>query len=67
LTYNYTDTAWFHLAESVCAGICFTKGRIKFHNAWGDVAAPTQGSAFFYWGENLYKFTEVFEEYGFVR
>lgn len=64
LTNNYTDTAWFHLAESVCAGICFTRGRIKFEGASG---TPTQGSCFFYFGSSLNNFTDVFKEFGFVR
>jgi len=67
LTNNYTDTAWFHLAESVCAAICFTKGRIRFEKADGERATPTQGSAFFYMGHHTPDFVHVFERFGFVR
>jgi len=67
LTHNYTDTAWFHLAESEASLICFTRGRIRFEDAAGNLAAPTQGSAFFYFGDNLYLFREVFGQYGFIR
>jgi len=67
LTHNYTDTAWFHLAESKAALICFTKGRIKFEDTQGNLASPTQGSAFFYFGDNEKKFREVFQEFGFIR
>jgi phage N-6-adenine-methyltransferase len=64
LTNNFTDTAWFHLAESQAALICFTRGRIRFQ---GSTSQPTQGSAFFYFGDNKYKFLEVFKEFGFIR
>ena len=67
LTNNFTDTAWFHLAESVSELICFTKGRIRFEKADGPVASPTQGSSFFYFGPNPVKFKDVFKRYGFVR
>ena len=67
LTHNYTDTAWFHIAESACAAICFTRGRIKFVDADGDACAPTQGQAFFYYGDRPQAFARVFKEFGFVR
>ncbi len=67
LTHNYTDTEWFHRAESKAALICFTKGRIAFLNELGEKAAPTQGQAFFYYGENGGCFNEVFKQFGFIR
>jgi len=67
LTHNYTDTTWFHLAESAAALICFTKGRVKFEKSDGTIAAPTQGSAFFYFGTEKNKFREVFSIFGFIR
>lgn len=67
LTHNYTDTAWFHLAESIAAAICFTRGRVKFVDEDGEECAPTQGQAFFYYGPNVEKFQQVFLEFGFVR
>jgi len=67
LTHSYTDTAWFHHAESIAAAICFTRGRVKFVDADGEECAPTQGQAFFYYGENAARFGEVFREYGFIR
>jgi len=67
LTHNYTDTAWFHSAESVASAICFTRGRIPFVNSEGDKCSPTQGQAFFYVGDNVGEFTQVFTEFGFVR
>lgn len=67
LTHNYTDTSWFHLAESKAALICFTRGRIRFEDKDGNLASPTQGSVFFYFGNNLDKFREVFSQFGFIR
>jgi len=67
LTHNYTDTAWFHLLNTVSDLICFTKGRVRFVDDKGVEASPTQGSAFFYIGENQETFKEVFGEFGFIR
>jgi len=67
LTHNYTDTDWFHRAESRAALICFTKGRIAFVNDLGEKAAPTQGQAFFYYGDSGEKFRREFNEVGFIR
>jgi ParB family chromosome partitioning protein len=67
LTHNYTDTAWFHAAEVLCSRICFTRGRIKFVSSTGAIAAPTQGQAFFYYGDKPELFESIFSEVGFVR
>lgn len=66
LTHNYTDTAWFHIAAGACTAICFTRGRVKFYNANGEIAAPTQGQAFFYFGDNVDAFRTAFNEVGFI-
>jgi len=66
LTHNYTDTQWFHCAQKDCAAICFTRGRIRFLNANGKTCSPTQGQAFFYFGENIARFNEAFQGLGFV-
>lgn len=67
LTHNYTDTAWFHLAESRAACLCFTKGRIRFESSDGKIASPTQGQCFFYYGDDGHKFEKIFRRFGFVR
>ena len=67
LTHNYTDTVWFHSAESAAALICFTSGRIPFESVRGEIAQPTQGQVFFYYGKNSDKFKNVFSAYGFIR
>jgi len=66
LTHNYTDTEWFHTAARACKAICFTRGRIRFVNPKGESAAPTQGQAFFYFGEDADYFCEVFSQFGIV-
>lgn len=66
LTHNYTDTEWFHIAARACQAICFTRGRIKFVSPEGEEAAPTQGQAFFYFGDKVDYFADVFSQFGFV-
>lgn len=66
LTHNYTDTSWFHEAAHVADAICFTRGRVKFYNARGEEAAPTQGQAFFYFGDDVTAFAERFAAVGFI-
>lgn len=67
LTHNYTDTAWFHHAATACQAICFTRGRIRFVSPTGQLASPTQGQAFFYFGGDVNRFREKFSAIGFVR
>jgi phage N-6-adenine-methyltransferase len=66
LTHNYSDAEWFHLAFSRCSAICFTRGRVKFWNPNGEVAAPTQGQVFFYFGKDVEKFRDEFSKIGGV-
>ena len=67
LTHNYTDTGWFHAAAETCAALCFTRGRIRFVSASGEIAAPTQGQAFFYFGAEVDRFRDTFGGFGFIR
>lgn len=64
LTHNYTDTAWFQEAMSAADAICFTRGRVKFYELDGGVAAPTQGQAFFYFGDDIERFEAAFAHIG---
>lgn len=66
LTHNYTDTRWFQAAASSASAICFTRGRIRFEGPNGEIAAPTQGQAFFYFGKRFTTFLAYFREIGFV-
>lgn len=67
LTHNYTDAAWFHMAEASVNFICFTRGRVRFVDIDGEECSPTQGQAFFYYGDRFEEFREVFGQFGFVR
>ena len=66
LTHNFTDTKWFHLAANSATAMCLTKGRVKFVGAEGEKAAPTCGQAFFYFGDNVTRFHDVFKDVGLV-
>jgi phage N-6-adenine-methyltransferase len=63
---NKTDTRWFHEASDACSSICFTKGRIKFLRPGGEPGSPTNGSAFFYFGDDPDTFERVFGDIGKV-
>jgi phage N-6-adenine-methyltransferase len=66
LTHNYTDTSWFQQLAAIADAICFTRGRVKFYEPNGEIAAPTQGQAFFYFGDQVERFAIAFREVGFV-
>jgi phage N-6-adenine-methyltransferase len=66
LTHNYTDTAWFQKLAKAANAICFPKGRIRFVAPDGSLASPTQGQAFFFFGNNPAHFVEVFSSLGVV-
>jgi ParB family chromosome partitioning protein len=66
LTHNYTDTAWFQGAAERVNAICFTRGRVRFVGPEDEVAAPTQGQAFFYFGKKIATFAQKFGPLGFV-
>lgn len=66
LTHAYTDTEWFHKLAKGCRLLCLTRGRISFEDTSGNRAAPTQGQAFFYFGDDDKAFTTVFSEIGLV-
>ena len=66
LTHNYTDTAWFQKLARAATAICFTRGRVRFVSPTGELAAPTQGQAFFYFGHELETFVSTFAKIGFV-
>jgi ParB family chromosome partitioning protein len=66
LTHNYTDTRWFHRLASVATAICFPEGRIRFVAPDGSLAAPTQGQALFYFGDDGAAFRSAFADCGLV-
>jgi phage N-6-adenine-methyltransferase len=66
LTHNYTDTAWFQELAGSASAICFTRGRVRFVSPSGELAAPTQGQAFFYFGHDVDAFAAAFAGIGFI-
>jgi phage N-6-adenine-methyltransferase len=66
LTNNFTDTAWFSDTAAMADAICFTQGRVKFHNRNGEVVQPTQGQAFFYFGPEVEAFKRTFGRIGLL-
>lgn len=65
VSHNNTDTGWFHNLAGIASAICFPKRRIKFYRG-EEIAAPTNGQAFFYLGSEVDKFTITFRDVGFV-
>jgi ParB family chromosome partitioning protein len=65
VSHNNTDTGWFHNIAPVCTSICFPKTRIKFYRG-DEIAAPTNGQIFVYFGLEVIKFETEFSDVGFV-
>jgi phage N-6-adenine-methyltransferase len=65
LVNNSADTTWFHNLANVSAAFCLTKGRISFYNELLR-SAPTNGQAFFYFGNDVSLFASEFSKHGMV-
>jgi ParB family chromosome partitioning protein len=65
LTHNHTDTAWFQRTAPFADAICFTNGRVKFYDGIR-IASCAQGQAFFYFGDDVQRFAEIFGPFGLV-
>ena len=66
LTHNHSDTRWFQDILGKASRLCLTAGRLGFYGPNGEVAAPVQGQAFHYFGENVERFEAVFSAIGTV-
>ena len=66
LVNNNTDTKWFLTLALGCAAVCFTTGRIGFYTPDIEKTAPTNGQAFFYFGQKLEVFKKRFRDVGIV-
>ena len=66
LTNNNTDTRWFHKCAKSAKALCLTLGRINFYTPEIKKTMPTNGQAFFYYGDNLKQFAENFRSIGLI-
>jgi hypothetical protein len=65
VSHNNTDTQWFQRLAKTASAICFPARRIRFYRG-EDVAAPVNGQAFFYLGDNPERFADVYGVIGIV-
>jgi phage N-6-adenine-methyltransferase len=65
LVNNCTDAGWFHsLMERF--PMCFTRGRVKFWRPDKTTFATRQGQVFFYLGNDVEGFAQIFSRFGVV-
>ena len=63
LVNNATETAWFYDMAQAASAIAFTHSRVKYLNeALEPKGAPLQGQALIYFGKNVKKFREAFDD-----
>jgi 16S rRNA G966 N2-methylase RsmD len=62
------DAKWFQQALNNCTAVCFTAKRIRFVKSDGVTlgGGNTRGQAFFYFGNDVAKFVQVFQKFGSV-
>lgn len=66
LVNNATETGWFARLGGISSALCFPKSRIKFWAPDKDKAAPLQGQAILYMGNNPGAFLSGFRRFGLV-
>ena len=65
VAHNNTDTGWFHRLAKSCTAVCFPSKRIRFYRG-DDIAAPTNGQVFVYFGNDIDAFKAEFSSIGWV-
>lgn len=66
LTNNSGDTGWHHALQAACDAMCIVKGRIKFESTTRESNSPAMGQSFFYFGNDIERFKDVFSDIGNV-
>lgn len=67
LVNNATETVWFMRMVGISSAVCFPHGRVKFIDVNGrPSAAPLQGQAILYIGDNVGVFCDVFSQFGWT-
>jgi phage N-6-adenine-methyltransferase len=63
LVNNATETAWFYDMAQAASAIAFTHSRVKYLNeSLEPKGAPLQGQAVIYFGKNVKKFRQAFDD-----
>jgi phage N-6-adenine-methyltransferase len=71
LTNSSTETDWWHRAAAACDALCFHKRRIRFLKVVDGAltrgsSAPSHPHTFFYFGDDVRRFAQVFRRFGLV-
>lgn len=64
LVNNATETEWFYTMVVQATAVCFPRSRVRFVTPYGTTGAPLQGQAILYFGPDVNRFINVFDEKG---
>lgn len=64
LVNNATETEWFYTMVVQATAVCFPRSRVRFVTPDGTTGAPLQGQAILYFGPDVNRFINVFDEKG---